>query len=41
MSVVLAGLISAMVVHIYNRRILRRIKEMKPFGEQEKSLSDS
>jgi len=41
MSVVVAGLISAMVVHIYNRRILRRIKELRPFGGREKSQSDS
>ena len=41
MSMVVAGLISAMVVHIYNRKILRRIKELRPFGEQEKSQSDS
>jgi len=41
MSVVIAGLISAMVVHIYNRRIFRRIKELRPFSEQETSKSDS
>jgi uncharacterized membrane protein YjjB (DUF3815 family) len=40
MSVVIAGLISAMVVHIYNRRILRRIKELRPFSEQGTSKSD-
>lgn len=32
-----ASLITAVVVHIYNRIILRRIKQMRPFGEQEKS----
>jgi hypothetical protein len=36
-----AGLIAMIVVHIYNRRILRRIKELRPFGGQEKSQSDS
>lgn len=36
-----AGLITAVVVHIYNRRILRKIKEMRPFGEQEPDKSDS
>ena len=40
-SVVGAGLISAMVVHIYNRRILRKLKKMRPFGEQEPGKSDS
>jgi len=36
-----AGLMAMVVVHIYNRRILRRIKQMEPFGEQEKSQPDS
>ena len=36
-----AGLITAVVVHIYNRKILRRIKEMRPFGEQEPNKSDT
>jgi len=36
-----AGLITMVVVHIYNRRILRKIKEMRPFGEQEANTSDS
>ena len=36
-----AGLVAMVVVHIYNRRILRRIKQMEPFGEQEKGQSDS
>jgi hypothetical protein len=36
-----AGLITTVVVHIYNRRILRRIKQMEPFGEQGRSQSDS
>ena len=29
-----ASLITAVVVHIYNRAILRKIKETRPFGEQ-------
>ena len=41
MSVVIAGLISAMVVHLYNRLILRRIKQLRPFGEQQAGKSDS
>jgi hypothetical protein len=41
MSIVFAGLISATVVHIYNRRIFRRIKELRPFGEQQAGKSDS
>lgn len=41
MSLVVAGLISAMVVHIYNRRILRKIKKMRPFSGQETGKSDS
>ncbi len=36
-----AGLITTVVVHIYNRRILRRIKEVRPFGEQEAGKPDS
>ena len=36
-----AGLITAVVVHIYNRVILRKIKEMRPFDEQEANKSDS
>jgi len=36
-----AGLVAMVVVHIYNRRILRRIKELRPFGGQDKSQSDS
>ena len=36
-----AGLITTVVVHIYNRLILRRIKQMRPFGEQESDKSDS
>ncbi len=39
--IIVAGLITAVVVHIYNRRILRKIKEMRPFGEQEPDKSDS
>ena len=35
-----AGLITTVVVHIYNRLILRRIKQMRLFGEQETSKSD-
>ncbi len=34
-----ASLITAIVVHIYNRAILRKIKEMRPFGEQEANKS--
>lgn len=33
--VVGAGTLAAVVVHIYNRRVLRKIKEMRPFGEQQ------
>ena len=36
-----AGLVIAIVVHIYNRKILRKIKEVRPFGEQESNKSDS
>lgn len=36
-----AGLIAMVVVHIYNRKILRKLKEMRPFGEQQESKSDS
>ncbi len=36
-----AGLITAVVVHIYNRRILWKIKEVRPFGEQQANKSDS
>lgn len=36
-----AGLITTVVVHIYNRRILRKIKEVRPFGEQQADKSDS
>ena len=36
-----AGLITTVVVHIYNRRILRKIKEMRLFGEQQKNKSDT
>lgn len=35
------GLITAMVVHIYNRKILRKIREMRPFGEQHTNRSDT
>ena len=30
-----AGLITRVVVHIYNRRVLRKIKETRPFGGQQ------
>ena len=33
--IVVAGLITAVVVHIYNRKVLRRIKEMRPFDGQQ------
>jgi hypothetical protein len=36
-----AGLMAMVVVHIYNRKILHKIKGMEPFGEQEESQSDS
>jgi hypothetical protein len=36
-----AGFITAIVVHIYNRRILRKIKQMRPFDEQQTNKSDS
>ncbi|MBA7704516.1 hypothetical protein ES703_113330 [subsurface metagenome] len=36
-----ASLITAVVVHIYNRKILRKIKEVRPFGEQEANKSDT
>lgn len=36
-----AGILAAVVVHIYNRRILRKIKELRPLGECEASKSDS
>jgi hypothetical protein len=36
-----AGLVTAIVVHIYNRKILRKIKELRPFSGQETSKSDS
>jgi len=39
--VVAAGLITMVVVHIYNRKILRKIKESRPFGEQEANKSDT
>jgi hypothetical protein len=40
-SVVAAGFISAIAVHIYNRRILRKIKEVGPFAKQQAGKSDS
>jgi len=39
--VVGAGILAAVVVHTYNRKILRRIKQMRPFSGQETSKSDS
>lgn len=36
-----AGLITTVVVHIYNRIILRKIKETRPFGGQEANKSDT
>jgi hypothetical protein len=36
-----AGLITTVVVHIYNRRILHKIKGMGPIGEQQAGQSDS
>lgn len=39
--VVGAGILTAVVVHIYNRKTLRKIKEMRPFSEQGSNKSDS
>ena len=36
-----AGVSAAVVVHIYNRKVLRKIKQMRPFGEQESNTSDT
>jgi hypothetical protein len=36
-----AGVMTMIVVHIYNRRILSRIKQMEPFSEREEGKSDS
>lgn len=36
-----AGLTAMVMVHIYNRKILLRIKQMGPFGEQQEGKSDS
>jgi hypothetical protein len=36
-----AGILATVVVHVYNRKILRKIKEMRPFGEQQTNKSDS
>lgn len=36
-----AGILAAIVAHIYNRRILRKIKEVRPFGEQQTDKSDT
>jgi hypothetical protein len=36
-----AGLIAMVVVHIYNRKILHKLKEMRPFSEQQAGKSDS
>jgi len=36
-----AGLITTVVVHIYNRKILRKLKKIRPFSGQETSKSDS
>ena len=38
---VIAGLVAMVVVHIYNRKVLRKIKEMRTFGEQQENKSDS
>lgn len=35
------ALIAAVVSHLYNRKILRKIKELRPFGEQEANTSDT
>lgn len=39
--IIVAGLITVIVVHIYNRKILHKLKEMRPFSEQETSKPDS
>ncbi len=39
--IVAAGLIAMVVVHIYNRRILQKIKEIGPFGEKQADKPDS
>jgi len=36
-----AGFITAIVVHIYNRKVLRKIKKMRTFSEQQENKSDS
>jgi len=36
-----SGFVTAVAVHIYNRVILRKIKKMRPFGEQQADKSDS
>ena len=36
-----AGLITTVVVHIYNRRVLRKIKEVRPLDEQQRNKSDT
>lgn len=36
-----ASLIAAVVVHIYNRGILQKIKEVRPFGEQQAGKPDT
>jgi len=39
--IISAGLITTAAVHMYNRKILCKIKEMRPFGEQEANKSDT
>ena len=39
--IAVAGLIAMVVVHVYNRKILHKIKVMGPFGEHQQSQSDS
>ncbi|MHC4791796.1 MAG: hypothetical protein ACYS8Y_10250 [Planctomycetota bacterium] len=36
-----AGFITAIVVHVYNRKVLQKIKDMRTFGEQRENKSDS
>ena len=36
-----SGLVTAIAVHVYNRKILRKMKEMRPLGEQEANKSDT
>ena len=39
--IIFAGLITTAAVHIYNRSVLRKIKQMRPSGEQQTNKSDT